>query len=116
MNLMDELDDPIEVCKSCLRQVASEQDWNDIPEGEGVHLCWEPKICQVQPQDVGGPDAAYEVASLRARLAAAEKVIGDLEWRGAPAGGERTCPMCFHQESAGHDTGCALAEHDKETA
>ncbi len=29
-----------EICKDCLRPKATDQDYEDIPEGEGEHLCW----------------------------------------------------------------------------
>lgn len=29
-----------EICQECFRPKATEQDYEDIPEGEGGHLCW----------------------------------------------------------------------------
>ncbi len=39
------------VCPECYRPYATAADWETMQEGEGAHLCWEPRACGFSPAD-----------------------------------------------------------------
>jgi hypothetical protein len=56
-----------ERCEICDRPVASDEEWDTIPEGEGDHLCW------------GGMQCSMESVDWRARALKAEAALKERE-------------------------------------
>ena len=95
-------------CEHCLRPIASDDDWERIPEGEGEHLCWDyPTCCESQADpaahiaDALLPVVAREVAAARgeALREAAEAMPGIerhlfRDWLRNRADAEADCGTC----------------------
>ena len=57
-------------CQTCFRPVATQKDWDEIPEGEGAHLCWDDG-----PMCSGGEKDAIE-AHVEALLPVIQSLLG----------------------------------------
>jgi hypothetical protein len=57
-------------CRYCEKELASQSDYDNIPEGQGEHLCW---------SDFGQPciDAEEALVKARARIAELEAIIAN---------------------------------------
>lgn len=63
-------------CRYCEKELATQADYDEIPEGEGEHLCWSSFA-----QPCIDADEALDIA--RARIAELEAIVADAELSGA---------------------------------
>jgi hypothetical protein len=55
-------------CKYCQREMATESDYETIPEGEGEHLCWRDYGERCIDADTALDNARAEIATLKRLL------------------------------------------------
>lgn len=61
--------DRSDICKRCRNPIATQEDWDNIPEGEGEYLCWGDSFCSNDAEYIKRLEAEQD--RLRALLMAA---------------------------------------------